>query len=177
MTFQQTVQSLSFLLFVLLLWQAGFPLDSILPVDLFLRLDPLVFLGTAVSSRTLNASALLALPVIALTMVLGRFTCSTLCPMGITIDIADRVFADDGGHRAPAPLPARLRPIKYEILLFVLAVALLGGFIRLSRFASSMDHALLWTHSLPGLRLRGGLGTGDGATHRRPLGCDQPCLR
>jgi ferredoxin len=147
MTFQRIAQTLSLSLFALLLWQAAFPLDPILPVDTFLRLDPLVLLGTVLSGRILNASLLVALPLIACTALLGRFTCSTLCPMGTTIDVMDHLLAERGKRRASIELLARLRLIKYEALLIILTAALLG--VSLVYLASPLS----WITRLYGLIL------------------------
>jgi polyferredoxin len=52
------------------------------PVNWFLQLDPLVALGTALTTRTLYAGLLWAVATVALTIVLGRFFCGWLCPFG-----------------------------------------------------------------------------------------------
>ena len=52
------------------------------PVNLFLQLDPLVALMTVVATGTLYAGLLWALLTVVLTMVLGRFFCSWVCPFG-----------------------------------------------------------------------------------------------
>jgi len=52
------------------------------PVNWLLQLDPLVALGTLLTTRRLYAGLLWALPVIALTIVLGRFFCGWVCPFG-----------------------------------------------------------------------------------------------
>jgi polyferredoxin len=52
------------------------------PVNLFLWLDPLVALGTALTTGTVYKGLLWALPVVVLTILLGRFFCGWLCPFG-----------------------------------------------------------------------------------------------
>jgi ferredoxin len=52
------------------------------PVNWFLQLDPLVAIGTALSTHTLYWPLLWALAVIVLTILLGRFFCSWICPFG-----------------------------------------------------------------------------------------------
>jgi polyferredoxin len=52
------------------------------PVDLFLWLDPLAAIGTALTTHTLYRPLLWALVTIVLTIILGRFFCGWLCPFG-----------------------------------------------------------------------------------------------
>jgi len=52
------------------------------PVNWFLQLDPLVALGTVLTTHTLYSGLLWALVTVALTVVLGRFFCGWLCPFG-----------------------------------------------------------------------------------------------
>jgi ferredoxin/polyferredoxin len=52
------------------------------PVNWFLQLDPLVAIGTALTTHTLYWPLLWALAVIVLTVLLGRFFCSWVCPFG-----------------------------------------------------------------------------------------------
>lgn len=52
------------------------------PVNWFLQLDPLVALGTVLTTRSLYMGLLWAVVTLAITMVLGRFFCGWLCPFG-----------------------------------------------------------------------------------------------
>ena len=52
------------------------------PVNWFLQLDPLVAIGTLLTTQTLYAGLLWALATIVLTIVFGRFFCSWVCPFG-----------------------------------------------------------------------------------------------
>jgi ferredoxin len=52
------------------------------PVNWFLQLDPLVAIGTALSTHTLYWPLLWALAVVILTILVGRFFCSWVCPFG-----------------------------------------------------------------------------------------------
>jgi polyferredoxin/NAD-dependent dihydropyrimidine dehydrogenase PreA subunit len=52
------------------------------PVNLFLQLDPLVAIGTLLSSQTIYRGLLWALLTVVFTVVLGRFFCGWLCPFG-----------------------------------------------------------------------------------------------
>lgn len=88
--------------------------------NIFFRFDPLILLIVSIAFRTVIATSLLALTLIAATLVFGRFFCGFVCPLGTTIDIFD-VFI----KRELAPKPA-LRSGKYFTLVFLLTAAVLG---------------------------------------------------
>jgi MauM/NapG family ferredoxin protein len=125
--FRRWTQALSLVLFLVLLWMAAFPLVAPVPVDLFLRTDPLVMAGTWISARTMVPGLWLAGAILALTLILGRFFCAMVCPMGTTLDAAERLVGA-GRHRKNSgrKLPGGLLRIKYQVLAFILASALLG---------------------------------------------------
>ncbi len=52
------------------------------PVNFFLQLDPLVALGTLLTTKTIYAGLLWALATVVLTIFLGRFFCGWVCPFG-----------------------------------------------------------------------------------------------
>jgi polyferredoxin len=52
------------------------------PVNLLLQLDPLVALGTLLTTKTIYAGLLWALATMVLTILLGRFFCGWVCPFG-----------------------------------------------------------------------------------------------
>lgn len=52
------------------------------PVNWFLQLDPLVAIGTVLTTQKLYAPLLWALVTIILTIIFGRFFCSWVCPFG-----------------------------------------------------------------------------------------------
>lgn len=52
------------------------------PVSWFLELDPLVAVGTILTTHTLYRSLLWALVVVILTIIFGRFFCGWVCPFG-----------------------------------------------------------------------------------------------
>lgn len=128
MNFRTVVQLLSLCLFLFLLWLAAYPLVTWVPADLFLRLDPLVFSGTLISSRQWIWALVPGLIIVGLTLVLGRFFCGYICPMGVTIDLSDRFFRIVNKDKKPffPDKDAKLRKIKYFVLFFVLGAGLFG---------------------------------------------------
>jgi ferredoxin-type protein NapF len=122
MYFRRIIQVISLLLFMALLvgtiyfttWRLGF--------DLFLRLDPLVVLGTSISGRTFHFSFLPAIIVLLFAPFIGRFFCGYICPMGTTINICDRLSSGLKNK----PLPVTLHDIKYYLLSFIIGASILG---------------------------------------------------
>ncbi|WP_051822130.1 4Fe-4S binding protein [Desulfonatronum thiodismutans] len=137
---QRTIQTLSLAAFLVLLGLAFFPVPDWAPVDAFLRLDPLVLVGTVLADRAWVAALAPAALVLILTLALGRFFCGYLCPMGTTLDITDglaripgsagKISTQDDPAAPVLPPPSQpssdLRRIKYLILFFILGAAVLG---------------------------------------------------
>jgi MauM/NapG family ferredoxin protein len=123
MSLRRTIQVASLGLFLWLLWQASFPVSqALLPVDLFLRLDPFSTAVTALTGRSWGAVLWPALLLLALTTLLGRFFCGYLCPLGTTIDVVDHLL---GAGRIPANGPG-WRRVPYLVLAAVLGAAAAG---------------------------------------------------
>jgi polyferredoxin len=95
------------------------------PVNLFLWLDPLTAIGTALTTHTLYRPLLWAIVTIILTIILGRFFCGWVCPFG-----AIHHFVGFLGNREKS-LSQKVRLnryrkaqcIKYIILILFLAMA------------------------------------------------------
>ncbi|HDQ41068.1 MAG TPA: 4Fe-4S binding protein [Desulfonatronum sp.] len=169
---QRLIQAISLFCFLALLWLAAFPLPDWAPVDAFLRMDPLVLLGTVFAARSWIPGLGLSFLILAATAILGRFFCGYLCPMGTTLDLTDRLFRPK--HNDPAN-PARLkqsnglRRIKYLLLFFLAGIAALGVsavFIASPLSLITRFYAML-VHPLAAL-------TSDGLLHLiRPLALHQ----
>ena len=95
------------------------------PVNWFLQLDPLVAIGTALTTHTLYWPLLWALAVIVLTIILGRFFCGWVCPFGSLHQFVGYL----GNRRKTTAQKIRLNKyrkaqcIKYFILIFFLFMA------------------------------------------------------
>ncbi|MGD9123780.1 MAG: 4Fe-4S binding protein [Desulfarculaceae bacterium] len=101
------------------------------PVNWFLELDPLLALATLLATGTLYAGLLWALLTMGLTLILGRFFCGWVCPLGTLHQMTGWLGLK--GKKTPekikANLPGKGQKVKYYILLFLLAAACgdLGG--------------------------------------------------
>jgi MauM/NapG family ferredoxin protein len=87
MRFQRLTQAVTLTIFVVLLALAVHPYFDGLAADFFLRLDPLIALGTSLASRDLSAYFIPGFGVLAVTLLIGRVFCGHICPMGTTLDI------------------------------------------------------------------------------------------
>ncbi|MBF0494446.1 MAG: 4Fe-4S binding protein, partial [Candidatus Omnitrophica bacterium] len=111
-------------LFVYILWSTTYPLKGVFPPETFFRFDPLIMWMTSLASRTLLAGTAVALVMVLVTLVFGRFFCGWVCPLGSMIDAAG-VFRGKNDIVSPRA-NAVLRKIKYIELVIVTAAAFLG---------------------------------------------------
>ncbi|MDD5327864.1 MAG: 4Fe-4S binding protein [Phycisphaerae bacterium] len=95
------------------------------PVNLFLQLDPLVAIGTMLTTHTLYKGLLWALATVVLTIVIGRFFCGWVCPFGSIHHFVGFL----GSRRKTTPQKIqrnkyrKAQGIKYFILVFFLFAA------------------------------------------------------
>lgn len=95
------------------------------PVNWFLQLDPLVGLGTILTTRTLYSGLLWAIATVALTLLLGRFFCGWLCPFGAMHHFIGYLGSLGRSTREKITVNRYMgtQRIKYYILLILLAPA------------------------------------------------------
>lgn len=113
------------------------------PVNWIIQLDPLVGLGTLLTTRTLYAGLIWGLATVVLTIFLGRFFCGWVCPFG-----AIHQFVGFLGRRRlkiTAKIKAnrfrKAQVIKYYILIFLLSAAagdLIADLFRLPKSQSEI---------------------------------------
>jgi len=120
------IQALSLALFSLLFFFfANYKLPEWLPADIYLRLDPLLGLSAILSAREWIGRALWSLLLIGATLVVGRFFCGYVCPMGVAIDFLDPIL----GRRKARPglkKEAPWRKAKFFLLILFLSSSLAG---------------------------------------------------
>jgi polyferredoxin/formate hydrogenlyase subunit 6/NADH:ubiquinone oxidoreductase subunit I len=95
------------------------------PANWFIQLDPLVGLGTLLTTRTLYAGLLWGLATVVLTIILGRFFCGWLCPLGSIHQFIGYLAKRKKSVKARLELN-RYHPaqsLKYWILVFLLSMA------------------------------------------------------
>ncbi|MCB2183733.1 MAG: 4Fe-4S binding protein [Desulfobulbaceae bacterium] len=90
-------------------------------VNLIFRLDPLLFLSSSLAARTFISLMMPAVVTIILTIVLGRFFCGWICPMGTLLDGTHKlVFPSRPAEDSP------FKPFKYFLLVLIVTGALFG---------------------------------------------------
>jgi MauM/NapG family ferredoxin protein len=122
---KRTAQAASLCLFSACFVFAAYGLPAWFPADIYLRLDPLLGLNAVLAAREIIGRALWSLAVLGATLLIGRFFCAYVCPMGACIEFLDRLFF----HKKPRPILKRetsLRRIKYVVLAIIVAAALSG---------------------------------------------------
>lgn len=92
-------------------------------VNWIFRLDPLVAVVAGLAAKIFATALLLALIVVGLTLLLGRFFCGWVCPLGTLLDITQRLIAR---RRSRDFLDGRFRQAKYFILGIILIAAACG---------------------------------------------------
>lgn len=84
------------------------------PVKIFLDFDPLILITTLFSAHNVEKAFYLSIALIVLTLVLGRFFCGWICPLGTLNNIV-------GFFKRPRiDRPANWHRVKYYILIFLL---------------------------------------------------------
>jgi len=111
--------------FLALIWLTAHPLRLWVPVEFFLRLDPLLLITASLAARTVVAGLGAALVLLLATMLLGRFFCGWICPLGTTIELADELLLRRRKRRWPNQQRVA-RGLKYVLLLAVLTAAAAG---------------------------------------------------
>lgn len=143
---RRCVQAVSLTLFFGLLALTFSPLpQSLVPVDLYLRLDPSVAVFAPTAAREWLPALWPGLALLLLALAGGRLFCGYVCPMGVTLDIARalgkgvarkqtrrRHNREADKNRAEAPgldkigLPQGLRHVKYLLVALLFGAALFG---------------------------------------------------
>lgn len=120
------IQGLSLLLFTALFFLANYSLAEWIPADLYLRLNPLLGLIAVFSTKEIIGRVLWSLLLVGATLVVGRFFCAFVCPMGASIDFLDHLFFRKV-KRSGLAADSGLRKMKYVLLFVFIAAALAGS--------------------------------------------------
>ena len=149
--------------FAVLFALASFPMPARIPVDAFLRLDPLIALSTALAARTSPKSLVVAGLVLGSALLWGRLFCGYICPLGTMLDVAEFAL---GKRLRKVPRPdLGLNRIRFGLLAFIGAAALSGSALLVwlsplslcTRFATNLAFPLMgraaaglgWTNYRP----------------------------
>lgn len=99
------------------------------PVNWLLSLAPLTALATALATGSLFAPLFWAVPVVIITLFLGRFFCGFACPLGTLQQVSGFLTRKTLGRagRAEDNRPTPAQGLKYALLAFLLGAAVLGN--------------------------------------------------
>lgn len=110
----------------------AFGAKEVVNAELFLILDPLVSVSTAVASRMLVWSLAVAAAVIFVCLLLPRAFCGYVCPLGTLFDVFDWLVGKNGRRFAPKGR-GWWSDLRYFLLAVVMVAAafgvLLSGFV------------------------------------------------
>jgi len=123
----RTIYQVFFLgLFLFLLYMATYERLAGYPIRLFLDSDPLVAVSTALSTGTLYRVLWYAVPLLALTIFLGRFYCGWICPLGTLQDLTAALRGMKLKDKIRVNSYHSWQKLKYLVLLAFLVMALFG---------------------------------------------------
>ena len=98
------------------------------PVSLFLEVDPLVGIATAITTHTLYRGLLWSLVLLLPTLLLGRFFCNWICPYGTLHQLIGWLFnSRDIQRQIDSNRYRKIYALKYYFLIFFGVAALFGS--------------------------------------------------
>ena len=123
---RRAFQLLLLALFIYLIAQTKWPPSDTMLVDAFLSIDPLLSLQAVLASRSWVTTGAYGLMMLALALVLGRFFCGWMCPMGTCLELGDDLVYGKKKTRIWKNRQRKARGVKYIVLLVIFVGALLG---------------------------------------------------
>ncbi len=103
--------------FIVLFFLNPYSEKILIPVDIFLRADPLLSVTAFIASRQFHSNLLISLIIIVSAVVAGRIFCSWVCPLGTLFDLSPQ---------ARNQKKISYRNIKYILLFCLLITAAFG---------------------------------------------------
>ncbi|RPJ46319.1 MAG: 4Fe-4S dicluster domain-containing protein [Candidatus Latescibacterota bacterium] len=125
---RRVAQGAFLLLFLALLLAARAPADGTPGrlLGIFFDIDPLIFLATWISARSLEGLSLLALATVLLTVLLGRVFCGWVCPFGTLHNMITSIRTRKERLREGRDAYSGWQRAKYFLLVGLAVAALLG---------------------------------------------------
>ena len=124
------------------------------PVSLFLEVDPLVGVATAITTGTVYKALILGLVLLLPTLLLGRFFCNWICPYGTLHQLTNFLFGSrDEQQRIESNRFSNLQQLKYVIWLAMIVAAFFGSLQIGLLDPICLFHRSMSTAILPGINL------------------------
>ena len=135
------------------------------PINWFLQLDPLVALGTVLTTNRFYAGLIWALVTIALTILLGRFFCGWVCPFGSLHQFVGWAGRRGRKHAERVALNQYrgAQVLKYYLLAALLSAAA-GGLFAASSLQTGLLDPIPLLHRSVNLVLLSAVGAAGGST-------------
>ncbi|MBI2301006.1 MAG: 4Fe-4S dicluster domain-containing protein [Armatimonadetes bacterium] len=122
------VQAVSIGLFLFFMFITSFSTLKGYPVSLFLEVDPLVAIATTIATHRVYQALVWSLVLILPTLLLGRFFCNWICPMGIILQFTGWLFnRRSDKDRLDSNRYRPFQQVKYYILVGILIAAAFGS--------------------------------------------------
>jgi polyferredoxin len=118
-------QTVFLLLFVYVLWSTTYPLRGPIPPEIIFKIDPLLVFFVSLSERVILPGIFLSGVLVLSALVLGRFFCGWICPLGTFNDWLSSLRKRKAVPGEPQN--RKIRKIKFGILA-VIGICALGGF-------------------------------------------------
>ena len=128
-TTRRLAQAFFFFLFLFLVLIADLRWVGGYPVSLFLELDPLVGVGTAIAAHEIFRGVMWGLLVLAVTLLLGRVFCNWVCPLGTLHQASGWALSRrrTAQEKIQSNRYRSIYQLKYIILAALLAMAVFGS--------------------------------------------------
>ncbi|MHC4607463.1 MAG: 4Fe-4S dicluster domain-containing protein, partial [Planctomycetota bacterium] len=94
------------------------------PAERFLHIDPLLMVTTALSAHDVAAGFAWAVVLAVLTLVLGRFFCSWICPMGTLCHVTGAAAKKVRGGKPKPEVSTGAQKLKYYVLIFLVVTSI-----------------------------------------------------
>ncbi|WP_455368296.1 4Fe-4S dicluster domain-containing protein [[Eubacterium] cellulosolvens] len=120
---RQVVQILTLILFLYLLVGTRKEITTVLPYDIFFRLDPLLGITSILASQVFIVSMMLGVFTIVLTIIAGRVWCGWLCPLGTILDWTP-IFSIKSGEMR---IQSYWLMVKYILLFMIVFTAIFSS--------------------------------------------------
>jgi polyferredoxin len=120
-------QAIFLLIFLGILWPFAHPLKDFLSSRIFTRTDPLVMIFSSVSQRVVLQGLAFSLGMLLATLLLGRFFCGWVCPLGTVIDLTGALRKRKVALRDRTKI--KVRAVKFYILGVIAIFSLFGIYL------------------------------------------------
>lgn len=127
-TIRAYVQILFWLIFIAIILITRNALDDNTLITLIPRLSPYLWIILLITKHAISLIFFPALIIITLSIILGRFFCGWICPLGCTIDATDKLIVPPDGNikKISQKIRQPVKIYKFLILIITLIISISG---------------------------------------------------